>query len=147
KNNTNKFFVSEDVLPQTLSVLQTRSTPIGVELVIGKHEDFDFSEGFFGALLQYPGKYGQVFDYEDFINHAHIKDIKVAVAADILSLVRLKSRGEMGADVVVGATESFGTRLRFEGPFAGLVATKEAYKRSMPGRIIGVSQNAKGHRA
>ncbi|HLW42067.1 MAG TPA: aminomethyl-transferring glycine dehydrogenase [Flavobacterium sp.] len=147
KNNTNKFFVSEDVLPQTLSVLQTRSTPIGVELVIGKHEDFDFSEGFFGALLQYPGKYGQVFDYEDFINHAHIKDIKVAVAADILSLVRLKSPGEMGADVVVGTTQRFGIPLGFGGPHAGFFATKEEYKRSMPGRIIGVSQDANGNRA
>src|SRR5690554_1490531 len=108
KNNANKFFVSEEVLPQTLSVLQTRSTPIGVELVIGNHEEFDFSEGFFGALLQYPGKYGQVYDYEAFINQAHTKDIKIAVAADILSLARLKSPGEMGADVVVGTTQRFG---------------------------------------
>src|SRR5690554_7973394 len=87
KNNVNKFFVSEEVLPQTLSVLQTRSTPIGIELVVGNHEAFDFSEDFFGALLQYPGKYGQVHDYEDFINQAHTKDIKVAVAADRKSVV------------------------------------------------------------
>ncbi|HLW62072.1 MAG TPA: aminomethyl-transferring glycine dehydrogenase [Flavobacterium sp.] len=147
KNNANKFFVSEEVLPQTLSVLQTRSTPIGVELVIGNHEEFDFSEGFFGALLQYPGKYGQVYDYEAFINQAHTKDIKIAVAADILSLARLKSPGEMGADVVVGTTQRFGIPLGFGGPHAGYFATKEEYKRSMPGRIIGVSQDANGNRA
>lgn len=147
KNNANKFFVSEEVLPQTISVLQTRSTPIGVELVIGKHEDFAFTEDFFGALLQYPGKYGQVYDYEGFISQAHTKDIKVAVAADILSLARLKSPGEMGADVVVGTSQRFGIPLGFGGPHAGFFTTKEEYKRSMPGRIIGVSQDANGNRA
>ena len=87
KNNVNKFFVSEDVLPQTISVLQTRSTPIGVELVIGNHENFDFSTDFFGAILQYPGKYGQVYDYAGFIAKAKSNEIKVAVDADILRLV------------------------------------------------------------
>jgi len=147
KNNANKFFVSEEILPQTLSVLQTRSTPIGIELVVGNHEQFDFSEDFFGAILQYPGKYGQVYDYSDFINTAKTKDIKVAVAADILSLVRLKSPGEMGADVVVGTTQRFGIPLGYGGPHAGFFTTKEEYKRSMPGRIIGVSQDANGNRA
>jgi glycine dehydrogenase len=102
KNNVNKFFVSEEILPQTLSVLQTRSTPIGVELVIGNHEEFDFSGDFFGAILQYPGKFGQVYDYAGFISKAKEKEIKTAVAADILSLVKLTSPGDMGADVVVG---------------------------------------------
>jgi glycine dehydrogenase len=88
KNNTNKFFVSEEILPQTLSVLQTRSNPIGVELVIGNHETFDFSTEFFGAILQYPGKFGQVNDYGAFIAKAKEQEIKVAVAADILSLVK-----------------------------------------------------------
>lgn len=147
KNNANKFFVSEEVLPQTLSVLQTRSTPIGIELVVGNHETFDFSEDFFGVMLQYPGKFGQIHDYGDFINTAKTKDIKVAVAADILSLVRLKSPGEMGADVVVGTTQRFGIPLGFGGPHAGFFATKEEYKRSMPGRIIGVSQDTNGNRA
>ena len=147
KNNANKIFVSEEILPQTLSVLLTRSTPIGVEVVVGNHENFDFSEDYFAAVLQYPGKYGQVNDYEDFINQAHTKDIKVAVAADILSLARLKSPGEMGADVVVGTTQRFGIPLGFGGPHAGFFATKEEYKRSMPGRIIGVSQDANGNRA
>ncbi|KAA5533095.1 aminomethyl-transferring glycine dehydrogenase [Paenimyroides baculatum] len=147
KNNTNKLFVSEEILPQTLSVLQTRSTPIGIEVVVGNHETFEFTDDFFAAILQYPGKYGQVHDYEDFINKSHSKDIKVAVAADILSLARLKSPGEMGADVVVGTTQRFGIPLGFGGPHAGFFTTKEEYKRSMPGRIIGVSQDTNGNRA
>ena len=102
KNNANKFFVSEEILPQTLSVLQTRSTPKGIELVVGNHETFDFSNDFFGAILQYPGKFGQVNDYAGFIADAHAKEIKVAVAADILSLVKLTSPGEMGADMAAG---------------------------------------------
>lgn len=147
KNNANKLFVSEEILPQSLSVLQTRSTPIGIEVVVGNHEAFEFTEDFFAAILQYPGKFGQVHDYEDFINKAHSKDIKVAVAADILSLARLKSPGEMGADVVVGTTQRFGIPLGFGGPHAGFFCTKEEYKRSMPGRIIGVSQDTNGNRA
>ena len=105
KNNCNKFFVSEEILPQTLSVLQTRSTPKGIELVIGNHENFDFSSDFFGAILQYPGKFGQVNDYAKFISKAKEKEIKVTVAADILSLVKLTPPGEFGADVVVGTTQ------------------------------------------
>jgi len=147
KNNTCKFFVSEEILPQTLSVLQTRSTPIGVELVIGNHETFDFSSDFFGAILQYPGKFGQVNDYAAFIAKANEKEIKVAVAADILSLAKLTSPGEMGASVVVGTTQRFGIPMGFGGPHAAYFATKEEYKRSMPGRIIGVSIDANGKRA
>jgi glycine dehydrogenase len=147
KNNVCKFFVSEEVLPQTLSVLQTRSTPIGVELVVGNHETFDFSSDFYGAILQYPGKFGQVHDYSSFISKANAADIKVAVAADILSLVSLKSPGEMGADVVVGTTQRFGVPMGYGGPHAGFFATKEEYKRSMPGRIIGVTIDMNGNRA
>jgi glycine dehydrogenase len=147
KNNVNKFFVSEEILPQTLSVLQTRSTPKGIELVLGNHETFDFSSDFFGAILQYPGKFGQVNDYADFIATANSKEIKVAVAADILSLVKLKSPGEMGADVVVGTTQRFGVPMGYGGPHAAFFATKEEYKRSMPGRIIGVTIDANENRA
>ena len=147
KNNTCKFFVSEEILPQTLSVLQTRSTPIGVELVVGNHETFDFSSDFFGAILQYPGKFGQVNDYGAFIAKAQENEIKVAVAADILSLAKLTSPGEMGASVVVGTTQRFGIPMGFGGPHAAYFATKEEYKRSMPGRIIGVSIDANGKRA
>lgn len=147
KNNVNKFFVSEEILPQTLSVLQTRSTPIGVELVVGNHENFDFSSDFFGAILQYPGKFGQVHDYAGFITKAKSNEIKVAVAADILSLVKLTPPGEMGADVVVGTTQRFGIPMGYGGPHAAFFATKEEYKRSMPGRIIGVTIDTNGNRA
>ena len=147
KNNANKFFVSEEILPQTLSVLQTRSTPIGIELVVGNHENFDFSSDFFGAILQYPGKFGQVNDYSAFIAKAHQNEIKIAVATDILSLVKLKSPGEMGADVAVGTTQRFGVPMGYGGPHAAFLSTKEEYKRSMPGRIIGVTIDANGNRA
>ena len=147
KNNVNKFFVSEEILPQTLSVLQTRSTPLNIELVVGNHETFDFSTEFFGAILQYPGKYGQVYDYAGFIAKAAENEIKVAVAADILSLAKLTPPGEMGAAVVVGTTQRFGIPMGYGGPHAGYFATKEEYKRSMPGRIIGVSIDVNGNRA
>jgi glycine dehydrogenase len=147
KNNVCKFFVSEEILPQTLSVLQTRSTPIGVELVVGNHETFDFSTDFYGVILQYPGKFGQVHDYAGFIAKAKTAEIKVAVAADILSLVKLTPPGEMGADVVLGTTQRFGIPLGYGGPHAAYFATKEEYKRSMPGRIIGVTIDTDGNRA
>lgn len=147
KNNINKFFISEEILPQTLSVLQTRSTPIGVELVVGNHETFDFSTEFFGAMLQYPGKYGQVNDYAGFIAKAKANEIKVAVGADILSLAKLTSPGEMGADVVFGTTQRFGIPLGYGGPHAAYFATKDEFKRSMPGRIIGVTVDTNGNRA
>jgi glycine dehydrogenase len=147
KANVCKFFVSEEILPQTLSVLQTRSTPIGIELVVGNHETFEFSDEFFGALLQYPGKHGQVNDYKSFVENANANNIKVAIAADILSLVKLQAPGEFGADVVVGTTQRFGIPLGYGGPHAGYFATKEKYKRSIPGRIIGVTQDKDGGRA
>jgi len=147
KNNICKFFVSEEILPQTLSVLQTRSAPIGVEIVIGNHETFDFSSDFYGAILQYPGKFGQVHDYAGFIAKAKENEIKVAVAADILSLLKLTPPGEMGADVVLGTTQRFGIPLGYGGPHAAYFATKDEYKRSMPGRIIGVTVDTNGNRA
>ena len=147
KNNNCKFFVSEEILPQTLSVLITRAAPIGVELVVGNHETFDFSNEFFGAILQYPGKFGQVHDYASFIAKAKENEIKVAVAADILSLVKLTPPGDMGADVVLGTTQRFGIPLGYGGPHAAYFATKEEFKRSMPGRIIGVTVDTNGNRA
>ncbi|MFB9057242.1 aminomethyl-transferring glycine dehydrogenase [Mariniflexile ostreae] len=147
KNNINKFFVSENILPQTLSVLQTRATPIGVELVIGKEDRFDFSSDFFGALLQYPGKNGQITDIKTFISKGITANIKVAVAADILSLVKLESPGKFGAHVVVGTTQRFGIPMGYGGPHAAFFATKEAYKRDLPGRIIGVTKDMDGKRA
>ncbi len=144
KNEAVNFFVSEEILPQTLSLLQTRATPLGIVLVVGNHEDFDFDSSFYGALLQYPGKYGQIYDYATFVSKAKEKEIKVAVAADILSLVLLTPPGEFGADVVVGTTQRFGIPLGYGGPHAAFFATKEAYKRSIPGRIIGVTKDLDG---
>jgi glycine dehydrogenase len=147
KAKANKFFVSREVLPQTVALLETRATPIGIELVFGNHEDFDFEADYFGAILQYPGKFGQIFDYENFVKKANEKDIKVALAADILSLVKLKAPGTFGASVVVGTTQRFGIPLGYGGPHAAYFATKEAYKRSIPGRIIGVTKDLNGKHA
>ena len=147
KAGINKFFVSENILPQTLSLLQTRSNPIGVELVVGDENTFDFSSEFFGAILQYPGKNGQVSNIKSFIAKANEAQIKVAVAADILSLVKLEAPGKFGADVVVGTTQRFGIPMGYGGPHAAYFATKEAYKRDIPGRIIGVTKDVNGNRA
>lgn len=141
KNETVKFFVSDQVLPQTMALLETRANPLGIKLVIGNHEEFSFDDGFYGALLQYPGKFGQVFDYKEFVLKAKENDIKVAVAADILSLVLLTPPGEFGVDVVVGTSQRFGIPLGYGGPHAAFFATKEAYKRNIPGRIIGVTKD------
>jgi len=147
KNNVAKFFVSEDVLPQTINVLKTRAVPVGIELVVGNHHEFDFSTEFCGALVQYPSANGEIFDYSGFIAKAKENNIKVAVAADILSLVALESPGSLGADVVVGTTQRFGIPLGYGGPHAAFFATRDAYKRSIPGRIIGVTKDMDGNRA
>ena len=147
KAGINKFFVSKNILPQTLSVLQTRAIPIGIELVIGDENSFDFSEGYFGAILQYPGKHGQINDIKSFIENASEAGIKTAVSADILSLVKLEAPGNFGADVVVGTTQRFGIPMGYGGPHAAYFATKEAYKRDIPGRIIGVTKDKDGGRA
>jgi len=142
-----KFFVDETVLPQTLSILKTRSNPIGIELVVGNAASFDFSEEYFACLLQYPSSLGEINDYRDFVSNAKEKDIKVAVAADLMSLVLLSPPGEWGADVVVGTTQRFGIPLGYGGPHAAYFATHDEYKRSIPGRIIGVTKDADGNRA
>ncbi|MDN3596397.1 aminomethyl-transferring glycine dehydrogenase [Zunongwangia endophytica] len=147
KDNVNKFFISEQVLPQTISLIKTRAEFLGIEIVLGNHAEFDYSSEFFGALIQYPGKHGQIFDYADFVNNCNENSIKVAVAADILSLVKLQAPGELGVDVVVGTTQRFGIPLGYGGPHAAYFATKEAYKRNLPGRIIGVTKDADGNRA
>ena len=141
KKNIGKFFVSEEVLPQTISLLKTRSIPLGIELVIGNHQEFDFSSEYFGVLLQYPGKFGQIYNYQSFVEKAKESLIKVAVAADILSLVMLESPGNFGVDVVVGSTQRFGIPLGYGGPHAGYFATKSEYKRNIPGRIIGITKD------
>ena len=145
KNGAHKFFVSQEVLPQTVALLQTRALPLGIELHIADHRDFDFSGEFYGALLQYPGQYGRLYDYADFVEKAKARDIKVAVAADIMSLVLLTPPGAWGVDVVVGTTQRFGIPLGYGGPHAGYFATKDEYKRNIPGRIIGVSKDSDGN--
>lgn len=147
KNGVVRFFVDEEVLPQTLAVLKTRSTPLDIELVIGNTDEFDFSEEFYGALLQYPGRYGQVKDFSGFFNRAAESDIKVAVAADLLSLTLLTSPGELGAEVVVGTTQRFGIPMGYGGPHAAYFACKESYKRNIPGRIIGRTKDTDGNPA
>ncbi len=147
KLKANKFFVSEEVLPQTLALLETRSKPINIEIVVGNHKDFDFSDGFFGALLQYPGKTGKIYDYEAFAKKAAENEIKVAVGADLMSLVKLEAPGNWGVDVVFGTTQRFGIPLGYGGPHAAYFATKEDYKRNIPGRIIGVTKDLDGNRS
>ncbi|MGF1554820.1 aminomethyl-transferring glycine dehydrogenase [Paucihalobacter sp.] len=147
KNNINKFFVSDQILPQTLSLLQTRAVPIGIELVIGNESDFNHTSDFFGAIVQYPGKHGQISDIKTFISKANDNNIKVAVAADILSLIKLEAPGKFGADVVVGTTQRFGIPMGYGGPHAAYFATKDMYKRELPGRIIGVTKDLNGNRA
>ena len=147
KAGVNKFFVSDLVLPQTIDLLETRATPIGIELVIGNEAEFNLSEEYFGALLQYPGKNGQITDIKSFIKEANEYNIKVAVAADILSLIKLEAPGKFGADVVVGTTQRFGIPMGYGGPHAAYFATKEKYKRDVPGRIIGVTKDLDENRA
>jgi len=147
KDHIVKLFVDEDILPQTLSLLQTRSNPLGIELVVGNVNEFDYSSEYFAAIVQYPGKHGQIHDIKSFIAKANNSNIKVAVAADILSLVKLEAPGKFGADVVVGTTQRFGIPMGYGGPHAAYFATKEDYKRSIPGRIIGVTKDTNGNRA
>jgi glycine dehydrogenase len=142
------FFVSELVLPQTIDVLRTRAIPLGIEIKTGSHTSVDLTNtSIFGVLLQYPGHDGTVYDYTSLIATAHELDITVAVAADLLSLTLLTPPGEMGADVVVGSSQRFGVPMGYGGPHAAFFATKDAYKRLIPGRIIGVSVDAQGNRA
>ena len=145
--NAVKFFVSNDVLPQTIDVLKTRANPLEIELVFGDHTTFEFTEEFYGGIVQYPAKNGQIFDYTTFVNNATTVDAKIVVAADLLSLAVLTPPGEWGADVVVGTTQRFGIPMGYGGPHAGYFATKESYKRNIPGRIIGVTQDKDGNRA
>lgn len=147
KAGHNKFFISSDCFPQTIDVVEARAIPLGIEVVIGDHTSVQLNASYFGALLQYPGKHGQINDFGKFVDDARTHECKIAVAADIMSLVLLTPPGEWGADVVVGNTQRFGVPMGYGGPHAAYFATKEDYKRNIPGRIIGVSQDADGNRA
>lgn len=147
KNDANRFVVSNAVFPQTVSVLETRAEPMGIELVIVDVADYAFDERDFGVLLQYPEEDGSVKDHSEFIKSAHDNGLLVTIAADLLSLVLLKSPGDLGADVVVGSSQRFGVPLGYGGPHAAYFATKEEFKRQIPGRIIGVSIDRHGNNA
>ena len=147
ENGANKFFVSNECYPQTIDLLKTRSTPMGIELVIGDFKTGALDSSIYGALLQYPTADGKVHDYADFVARAKANGTTIAVAADILSLVLLTPPGEWGADVVVGSTQRFGVPMGYGGPHAAYFACREEYKRSIPGRIIGVSIDADGNQA
>ncbi len=142
-----KFFVSDLVFPQTVAVLQTKAEGLGIEVVVGNHESFNADETFFGALLQYPGKNGIIIDYSELIHSFKQFELQVAVACDPMALVKLKSPADMGADCAVGTTQRFGIPMGYGGPHAAFFACKDSYKRDIPGRIIGVSQDAYGKRA
>lgn len=147
KNEANQFFVSDQCFPQTIAVLKTRSEPLGIELIIGDYATFNFSEKVYGALIQYPDITGNIINYKSFVEKAHTNESIVVVAADLMSLALLTPPGEWGADVVVGSTQRFGVPMGYGGPHAAYFATKESYKRAIPGRIIGVSIDEQGHRA
>ncbi|PHN04059.1 aminomethyl-transferring glycine dehydrogenase [Flavilitoribacter nigricans] len=143
----NQFLVSDQVFPQTIDILRTRALPLGIEVVVGDWRNFEFNEKTFGILLQYPAADGEVADYRPLVEKAKASEIYVTVAADILSLALLTPPGEWGADAVVGNTQRFGVPMGYGGPHAAYFATKDDFKRQIPGRIIGVSVDSQGNPA
>jgi glycine dehydrogenase len=141
------FFVADNCHPQTIEVVRTRANPLGIEIKIDNFSRFKFDNTVFGALVQYPATDGAIYDYTEFIRQAHAAGALVVVAADILALTLLKPPGEFGADVAVGNTQRFGVPLGFGGPHAAYFATRDEYKRHMPGRLVGVSHDAEGRPA
>ncbi len=144
KSGSVKFFVDENIFPQNLAVIKTRAIPLGIDLVVGKYDEVELDENFFGMIVQYPAADGKICDYRDFVSKASQKGIYAGVIADILSLALLTPPGEWGADVVVGSSQRFGLPMGYGGPHAGYFATREKFKRQVPGRIIGVTVDAQG---
>jgi len=142
-----KFFVDQDVFPQTKDVVITRAVPVGIEVVFGDYRTATIDGSFFGALVQYPNDKGSVEDYRQFIDQVHAAGAYVAMATDLLALTLLTPPGELGADAAFGSAQRFGVPLGYGGPHAAFFATKDDFKRNIPGRIIGVSIDAKGNRA
>jgi glycine dehydrogenase len=147
KRNANQVFISGNLFPQSVDVIKTRAIPLGIEIIIGDANSFTFTDKVFGAIVQYTDQYGSIEDYREFAEKAHAVGAALAVGADILSLALLTPPGEWGADVVFGSTQRFGIPMGYGGPHAAFFATKEDFKRQMPGRIIGVSVDANGNRA
>ncbi|GAB1454155.1 aminomethyl-transferring glycine dehydrogenase [Draconibacterium sp.] len=147
KDNVNTVLVDEKMWPQTHDVLITRAEPLGIELKILPKDKFEFTDDVFGVLVQYPNSDGEIIDYAELVKSAHEKEIKVAVAADLLSLAILTPPGEWGADIVFGNSQRFGVPMGYGGPHAAFFSARDEYKRSMPGRIIGVTKDIHGNRA
>lgn len=147
KKNANTFFVSEECFPQTIEVVKTRAMPVGINVVVGDHTNLELTDDIFGILVQYPSGSGEIYDYKNLFEEAHSKEIFTIVAADILSLTLLKPPGEFGADAVVGTTQRLGIPMGYGGPHAAYFATKDKFKRHIPGRIIGVSVDVHGNKA
>lgn len=147
KEGRNQLFVDRNLFPQTLDVLLTRSEPFGIELIVDNYDEYEFTGREFGAIVQYPAADGTVRDYTAFTAAAHAKGALVTAVADLLALALLKAPGEWGADIAVGSAQRLGLPMGLGGPGAGYMATREAYKRNMPGRIIGVSVDRLGHKA
>lgn len=147
KAEANTLFVDENVFASTLAVINTRMIPQGIKVVVGDYKTFEFTPDVFGAIVQYPNADGSIEDYKEFIVRANAGGARVAVAADLMSLVLLTPPGEWGADVVFGSSQRFGIPMFYGGPSAAFFATKDEYKRSIPGRIIGISKDAYGHTA
>ncbi|MDD5696035.1 MAG: aminomethyl-transferring glycine dehydrogenase [Bacteroidales bacterium] len=147
KRGANRFFVSSEIFPQTIDVVIGRSKPLGIEVVIGDHETMIPDGTFFGALVQYPAERGQIYDYQPFAGKIHSAGALLCVVADLMSLALLSPPAEWGADIVAGSSQRFGIPMGYGGPHAAFLATTDEYKRHMPGRIIGVSVDAKGNRA
>ncbi len=148
KAGKNKLFVDENIFPQTLDVIELRSEVVGIEVVKGDFNSFDFSDDlFFGAILQYPAANGIIPNYKTFTDKAHEKGMLVTAVVDIMAMVKLQKPAEWGADIVVGSTQRFGIPMGYGGPHAGFLATSDKYKRNMPGRIIGVSVDKHGKKA
>jgi glycine dehydrogenase len=147
KSQATTFFVSELCHPQTIAVVQTRAEPLGIDVIVGDHETYDFSHPTFGVLVQYPATNGDIYDYEPFIARAHAASALTVVATDLLALALLRPPGEFGADVVVGNSQRFGVPMGYGGPHAAFMATRDEHKRQMPGRLIGVSVDRHGNPA
>ncbi len=147
KNGVETLFVDHNIFPQTLSVLKTRMRYVGIEVVVGDYKTISFEDSFFGAIIQYPNGDGSVEDYRGFVEKAHEAGCKVAVATDLMALALLTPPGEWGADIAFGSSQRFGVPMFYGGPSAAFFATKDEYKRSMPGRIIGISKDAYGKEA
>ncbi|HEV2435797.1 MAG TPA: aminomethyl-transferring glycine dehydrogenase [Verrucomicrobiae bacterium] len=144
KDDRNTFFVSETCHPQNIEVVRTRAKALGIEVVVGSRENFQFTEKVFGALVQYPDTFGAIHDYSAFAKKAHAAGALVTVATDLLALTLIKPPGEFGADIAVGSAQRFGVPLGYGGPHAAFFATRDEFKRQMPGRLVGVSKDTRG---